>query len=100
MSVVIRNFLTKYEFNTTLRQKSCKVKCITHLLDRTSPNIIFIWSGKVILGEGKPTLSARFIDPDQEAIYQVACSTPLYKLAYCVIYFRTWNCIVFELATV
>ena len=24
---------------------------IKHLLDRTSPNIIFIWSGKVILGE-------------------------------------------------
>ena len=25
---------------------------IKHLLDRTSPNIIFIWSGKVILGLG------------------------------------------------
>ena len=30
---------------------------------------------------------ARFINSDQEAIYQVACSVPLY--AYCVIYFRT-----------
>ena len=34
---------------------------------------------------------ARLIDPDQEDIYQVACSTLLYKLAYCVIYFRMWN---------
>ena len=25
---------------------------IKHLLDRTSPNIIFIWSGEVILGLG------------------------------------------------
>ena len=28
------------------------VGIIKHLLDRTSPNIIFIWSGKVILGLG------------------------------------------------
>ena len=27
---------------------------IIHLLDRAETNIIFIWSGKVILGEGKP----------------------------------------------
>ena len=27
-------------------------------------------------------LIARFIDPDQEAIYQVACSGPLYKFAF------------------
>ena len=51
-----------------------------HLLDRTSPNIIFIWSSKVILGEANKCLIfsahavctrsiARFIDPDQEAIY-------------------------------
>ena len=78
-------------------------------------------SGKVIVGEAKPspniTLSdqinmilgevlsnkcfivpahivctqsiARFIDSDQEAIYQIACSAPLYKFAYCVMYFRT-----------
>ena len=26
-----------------------------HLLDRTETNIIFIWSGKVILGEAKPS---------------------------------------------
>ena len=103
-----------------------------HLLDRTETNIIFIWSGKVILGEAKPSPNitlpdqinmildevlsnkcliiaahvvctqsiARFIDPDQEAIYHVACSTPLYKSAYWVIYFRTWNYVAFELATV
>ena len=79
---------------------------IIYLLDRTETNIIFIWSGKVILGEAKPSPNitlhdqinmilvsvlsnkcfiipahvvctrpiARFIDPDQEAIYQVACS--------------------------
>ena len=47
------------------------------------------------------TLSiARFIDSDQEANYQVACSTPLYRFAYCVICFRTWNFTAFELATV
>ena len=94
---------------------------IIHLLDRTETNIVFIWSGKVILGEAKPspnitlpdqinmilgevlsnkcfiipahvvcTLSiARFIDSDERAIYHVACSAPLYKFAYCVIYFRT-----------
>ena len=28
---------------------------IIHLLDRTETNIIFIWSGKVILGEAKPS---------------------------------------------
>ena len=32
---------------------------------------------------------ARFIDSDQEAICQVACSAPLYNFAYCIIYFRT-----------
>ena len=32
---------------------------------------------------------ARFIDPDQEVIYQVAAVGPLYKFAYCVIYLRT-----------
>ena len=90
---------------------------IIHLLDRTETNIIFIWSGKVILGEAKPSLNitlpdqinmilgevlsnkcfiipahvvcTRSTDPDQEAIYQVASSGPLYKFAYCVIYFRT-----------
>ena len=94
---------------------------IIHLLDRTETNIIFIWSGKVILGEAKPSPNitspdqinmilgevlsnkcfiipahvvctrsiARFIDSDQEAIYQVASSALLYKFAYCVIYFRT-----------
>ena len=34
-----------------------------HLLDRTETNIIFIWSGKVILGEAKP--SPNIILPDQ-----------------------------------
>ena len=43
---------------------------------------------------------ARFIDPDQAAIYQVACSAPLYKFAYCTICFRTYNFIVREPATV
>ena len=79
-----------------------------HLLDRTETNIIFIWLGKVILGEAKPSPNitspdqinmilgevlsnkcfiipahvlctrsiARFIDSDQEAVYQVACSAP------------------------
>ena len=28
---------------------------IIHLLDRTETNIIFIWSGKVILDEAKPS---------------------------------------------
>ena len=63
-----------------------------HLFDRTSPSIIFIWSGEVILGLAHVVCIrsiARFIDSDQEAIYQVACSAPLYKFAYCVIYFRT-----------
>ena len=36
---------------------------IIHLLDRTETNIIFIWSGKVILGEAKP--SPNIILPDQ-----------------------------------
>ena len=105
---------------------------IIHSPDRTETNIIFIWSGKVILGEAKPSPNitipdqinmilgevlsnkcfiipahvvctrsiARFIDPDQEAIYYVACSTPLCKFAYCVNYLRTWNSIAFELAMV
>ena len=79
------------------------------LLDKTEINIIFIWSGKVILGEVKPSPNITlpdqinmilgevlfnkcfiipahivctwpitcFIDPDQEAIYQLACSGPL-----------------------
>ena len=34
-----------------------------HLLDRTETNIIFIWSGKVILGEAKP--SPNITLPDQ-----------------------------------
>ena len=34
-----------------------------HLLDRTETNIIFIWSGKVILGEAKP--SPNITSPDQ-----------------------------------
>ena len=34
-----------------------------HLLDRTKTNIIFIWSGKVILGEAKP--SPNITSPDQ-----------------------------------
>ena len=103
-----------------------------HLLDRSETNIIFIWSGKVILGEAKPSSNitlpdqinmilvsllsnkcfiipanvvctqsiARFIDPDKEATHQIACSTPLHRFAYCVIYFRTWNFIALELATV
>ena len=41
-----------------------------------------------------------FIHSDQAAIYQVACSAPLYKFAYCAIYFRMYNFIVLELATV
>ena len=28
---------------------------IIHLLERTETNIIFIWSGKVTLGEAKPS---------------------------------------------
>ena len=84
---------------------NCEVHTI-HLLDRTETNIVFIWSGKVILGEAKPSpninlpdqinmilgevlsnkcfiipahvvctrSTARFIDPDEEATYQVACS--------------------------
>ena len=36
---------------------------IIHLLDRTETNIIFIWSGKVILGEAKP--SPNITLPDQ-----------------------------------
>ena len=31
------------------------VQYIIHLLDRTETNIIFIWSGKVIMGEAKPS---------------------------------------------
>ena len=34
-----------------------------HLLDRTETNFIFIWSGKVILGEAKP--SPNITLPDQ-----------------------------------
>ena len=34
-----------------------------HLLDRTETNIIFIWLGKVILGEAKP--SPNITLPDQ-----------------------------------
>ena len=90
---------------------------IIHLLDRTETSIIFIWSGKVILPSPNITscdqinmilgevLSNKcftipvhvvctrsitcFIDSDQEAIYQVTCSVPLYKFVYCVIYFLT-----------
>ena len=36
---------------------------IVHLLDRTETNIIFIWSGKVMLGEAKPSLNITL--PDQ-----------------------------------
>ena len=36
---------------------------IIHLLDRTETNSIFIWSGKVILGEAKP--SPNNTSPDQ-----------------------------------
>ena len=36
---------------------------IIHLLDRTETNIIFIWSGKVILGKAKP--SPNITIPDQ-----------------------------------
>ena len=32
-----------------------KLIYIIHLLERTDTNIIFIWSGKVILGEAKPS---------------------------------------------
>ena len=104
---------------------------IIDLLDRTETNIIFIWSGMVILGKAKPSPNitlpdqinmilgevlpnkcfiipahvvctrsiARFINPDQETIYQVACSAPLYKFAYCVTYFRTQNFTALEQAT-
>ena len=34
------------------RVHTTRAGIIKHLLDRTSPNIIFIWSGKVILGLG------------------------------------------------
>ena len=37
---------------------TCVQKISLHLLERTETNIIFIWSGKVILGEAKPTLCA------------------------------------------
>ena len=37
--------------------------CNIHLLDRTGTSIIFIWSGKVILGEAKP--SPNITLPDQ-----------------------------------
>ena len=36
---------------------------IIHLLDRTERNIIFIWSGKVIMGEAKPSPNVTL--PDQ-----------------------------------
>ena len=38
------------------------VGCIIHLLDRTETNIIFIWSGKVILGEAKPSPNITLLD--------------------------------------
>ena len=111
----------KFEFKLFFRGQNIEQVNTIHLLDRTETNIIFIWSGKVILGEAKPSPNitspdqinmilgevlsnkcfiipahvvctrsiSRFIDSDQEAIYQVACSAPLYKFAYCVIYFRT-----------
>ena len=33
-----------------------------HLLDRTETNIIFIWSGKVILDEAKPSPTITLLD--------------------------------------
>ena len=36
------------------------VEIIKHLLDRTLPNIVFIWSGKVILGLGFASVGYRF----------------------------------------
>ena len=82
-----------------------------HLLDRTETNIIFIWSVILGEAKPSPSITlpdqinmtldedlsnkcfiipahvvctqsiARFFDPDQEAIYQVACSAPLYRFA-------------------
>ena len=53
-----------------------------HLLDKTSPNIIFIWSGKVILGLG--FASPNITLPDQ--INMILVSVLSNK---CIILFRT-----------
>ena len=46
-----------------LKIEKIKVSMNIHLLDRTETNIIFIWSGKVILGKAKP--SPNITLPDQ-----------------------------------
>ena len=80
---------------------------------KLSPNIILPDQINMILGEVLSNKCfiipanvvctrsiVRFIDPDQETIYQAACNMSLCKFAYCVIYVRTWNFIALELATV
>ena len=69
---------------------------INMILGEVLSNKCFIISSHIVCTRS----IARFIDPDQEAIDQVAYSAPLYKFAYCVIDFRTQNFIAFELATV
>ena len=61
---------------------------IKHLLDRTSPNIIFIWSGKVILGLG--FASPNITLPDQINMILVSvlsnkCILLFLMLKYCIL---------------
>ena len=58
---------------------------IKHLLDRTSPNIIFIWSGEVILGLG--FASPNITLPDQ--INMILVSVLSNK---CILFFESGNC--------
>ena len=52
-----------FDINTILTRYIEITIVIIHLLDRTETNIIFIWSGKVILGEAKPSHNITL--PDQ-----------------------------------
>ena len=54
---------------------------IKHLLDKTSPNIIFIWSGKVILGLG--FASPNITLPDQ--INMILVSVLSNKCIICIV---------------
>ena len=54
---------TKLFFQNILQHDKHHSNYTIHLLDRTETSIIFIWSGKVILGEAKP--SPNITLPDQ-----------------------------------
>ena len=49
------NLPASNEFGNKRNSTFNNATSIIHLLDRTETNIIFIWSGKVILGEEKPS---------------------------------------------